>query len=418
MSETKPKVIAFLSGKGGSGKTTAAIAIAKLLADMGFKTLLIDFDLATNGASYFFKSQFPRTSKGIWEYLAAEDEPFNLIVELPIQVADNLLFVASRTNLNKKGLSYDTVMYDNEWLQKHVLKPLYDYAIAENIVYVLIDCQAGYAISSAAAAEVSERAIVVTEADAISSDAAENLLIQMGQSLPDERRYLVNKIDVRDAETYRNMRHVFQAMNRLPPLPFDFYVRNAFGARQIPVDINKPSPLLFALFETLRYAFPEINDVLDTYKEKHIKGLFSDYDSKLQDLLNRKEEYERERLILGRQSEISGYTNKALYLKFMTGAIAASAAAGLYINFQNTKTSYFIGICFAGIILWVVGVVWSALRMMPSNRDNDNYAGEISHKIDSINEELAQIRSLLWTRSKEYLIEAELSKPRELVSTK
>ena len=47
-------ILSFLSGKGGSGKTTAALAISKILADVGFRILLVDFDFATSGASYFF----------------------------------------------------------------------------------------------------------------------------------------------------------------------------------------------------------------------------------------------------------------------------------------------------------------------------------------------------------------------------
>ncbi len=58
MTEKSTKIIVFLSGKGGSGKTTVAIAFAKLLSDISKHTVLVDFDLSTNGASYFFKSYF------------------------------------------------------------------------------------------------------------------------------------------------------------------------------------------------------------------------------------------------------------------------------------------------------------------------------------------------------------------------
>lgn len=45
--------IAFLSGKGGSGKTTLALSMADLMSKCKIKTLLIDCDLSTNGATYF-----------------------------------------------------------------------------------------------------------------------------------------------------------------------------------------------------------------------------------------------------------------------------------------------------------------------------------------------------------------------------
>ena len=43
------KSIAFISGKGGSGKTTLALSIASMLANAGLKILYIDCDMATNG---------------------------------------------------------------------------------------------------------------------------------------------------------------------------------------------------------------------------------------------------------------------------------------------------------------------------------------------------------------------------------
>ena len=85
--------------------------------------------------------------------------------------------------MNKKGESYDSVPYEKEVLKQKILLPLLSWAGEHQFAYVMIDCQAGFAISSAAVAEISDMAILVTEADAISSDAADNLMIQMGSSL-------------------------------------------------------------------------------------------------------------------------------------------------------------------------------------------------------------------------------------------
>ena len=59
----KTSVISFLSGKGGSGKTSSSLAISKILADVGFKVLLIDFDFATSGATYFFLPDLNNTDR-------------------------------------------------------------------------------------------------------------------------------------------------------------------------------------------------------------------------------------------------------------------------------------------------------------------------------------------------------------------
>lgn len=41
------KVLALLSGKGGSGKTTLALSIASMLSNCCLKVLLVDCDLST-----------------------------------------------------------------------------------------------------------------------------------------------------------------------------------------------------------------------------------------------------------------------------------------------------------------------------------------------------------------------------------
>ena len=49
------KSVALLSGKGGSGKTTLSLTIAYMFASYELKVLLVDCDLLTNGATYFFE---------------------------------------------------------------------------------------------------------------------------------------------------------------------------------------------------------------------------------------------------------------------------------------------------------------------------------------------------------------------------
>ena len=48
--------IALMSGKGGSGKTSLALTIASILSECDIKVLMIDCDMATNGATYFFET--------------------------------------------------------------------------------------------------------------------------------------------------------------------------------------------------------------------------------------------------------------------------------------------------------------------------------------------------------------------------
>jgi cellulose biosynthesis protein BcsQ len=54
------KVYAFLSPKGGAGKTTAAIALANVLAGLSRTVLLVDADASTNGLSLIFMEEILR----------------------------------------------------------------------------------------------------------------------------------------------------------------------------------------------------------------------------------------------------------------------------------------------------------------------------------------------------------------------
>ena len=59
----KSKVICFASAKGGSGKTIISASIAKLLAALEKKILVIDMDAATNGLSLLFLDELVTAKK-------------------------------------------------------------------------------------------------------------------------------------------------------------------------------------------------------------------------------------------------------------------------------------------------------------------------------------------------------------------
>ncbi|MCL2220821.1 MAG: ParA family protein [Oscillospiraceae bacterium] len=60
---SKIESLAIISGKGGSGKTTLAISLSQLLATCGKRVLLINCDMSTHGATYFFESLLSEKGK-------------------------------------------------------------------------------------------------------------------------------------------------------------------------------------------------------------------------------------------------------------------------------------------------------------------------------------------------------------------
>ena len=52
------QVISVLSGKGGAGKTVLSLSMARVLAEAGLRCLVVDCDIATYGATYFFSPKW------------------------------------------------------------------------------------------------------------------------------------------------------------------------------------------------------------------------------------------------------------------------------------------------------------------------------------------------------------------------
>ena len=406
-----PRIIVLLSGKGGSGKSTIAVSIAKILADIGKTCLLVDFDLSTNGVSYFFQEHLKDKDMGAWEVLEREESSQDINVN-PILVEENLYFLPSRSRLRSKGPAYDDLSINEAVLKRKLLTPLQKQAEYLECDYVIIDCQAGYSISSSAAARCAHLAVIVTEADAISSDAADNLLIQLGDALPSERLHLVNKVDVRDAGTYRQMKRVFATLNRLPPLPFDFNVRAAFGARKLPVQTSKPSPLLFALFETLQSMMPELYEEFELYRSSRIDQLRQDHDKRFDQLTKFRDSLEMERAEL--EYRKNNLTRRLKYLVaqsigFGSSFVAIGISFSIYYDFKQ----------YTGEIVFSTLLLTLSVAMILGSfiyRKHTRHAGKIeeemrivSFRIRENEAELDQYRSLLWTQSQEYLLDDEIA---------
>lgn len=66
-----PRIISVIAQKGGVGKTTATVHFATALANMGFKTLMIDWDTTQGNLTYSTIGEIdPKTQKGICHIIA------------------------------------------------------------------------------------------------------------------------------------------------------------------------------------------------------------------------------------------------------------------------------------------------------------------------------------------------------------
>ena len=418
----KPVVITFVSGKGGSGKTTGALAISKVLADVEFKVLLVDFDLATSEASYFFLPKLSGAKRrGLVEIinsppLAFKSQDKNLFSEHIINVGPNFDFIPSRVDFGKLFVGGPEIS-EKETLITRILEPLIG-ECGEQYDYILIDNQAGYTNTSAAGVRVADRAVVVSEADRISSDAVDNLVALIGSDMPKFRRYLINKVEIREAGDYRAKVAAFKTMNRLPPLPFDFSVRNAFGDREIPVDLNKPTSFLIAMFATVKEIHPENRERFEEYENERVAELFDQYQEDLDRLLAQRAELQ-EKLIEFETLEKRRETNTRLFiyrLATLSSVLITIIAAALFmaqlakVSEVMTNLLYTMAATFAvsgGIV--VVRLILKRLKDLTQSAEQEEASSRDSirfqRKLADLEPQVARYRNLIATRSRELLID-------------
>ncbi len=419
----EPTIISFLSGKGGSGKTTASLALGKILSDIGFKVLLIDFDLATNGASYFFSPQMARREmKGIIEIsdmynqknLKESSIDSSMFIDSVINIDTNFDFIPSRSKFGTQ-LFLNPEMHTKEFLSTRILKPLIA-EIGENYNYIIIDNQAGYSYTGAAAANISSKVVIVAEPDRVSSDAIDNLISLIGNDLPRFRRYLYNKVEIKEAGDYHKKVKIYKEINRLPPLPFDFEVRNAFGAREIPIDLNKPTSFLIAMFATVKEIIPENRDLFEKYENEKVTILFDRYQNEL-DILLKERKYLQKEILQYQTSKEQIESQKRIYksrlqlaLSVMTASILLTTTIALnFISFDAFSLYNIVGIIvsiYAVVIVWMImrrnSMIKEMERFATDHRDEELY---IRQKLDDNETEVDRYRNLIATQSRELLID-------------
>lgn len=414
-SHKKPQVISFLSGKGGAGKTSIAIGVSYLLNDAGFRVLLIDFDFATNGASYFYKYVYASQTKLVGTYeklnewrLDSNSLP-SKVDNMCVEIREGLYFIPSRVNFSKKLPLRDSVFLEEEDLKSFLrsLIELYE----KHYDFIIIDNQAGSNLTAKVSASVSEKVIIVSELDPISSDAVETLLIQIGEAFPEYRRHLINKLDIRESEDYKKLSTLFQSMNRLPPLPFDFDVRSAFASRQIPIDVNKPTTFLIALFNTVKSFLPEYRNQIDKYGEK-ILSKFNQYQDRVDSLLDRKRELQEKIEIFRRKGEraklrLSMYISGWLVFLGMTAAFIGTTTPEFVFGVWRLAGTLLFQV--VGLLLFAVGITYLYVSWLRYRLRTEDVAikEEIDAELSETDKEIDRYKSLMLTRTKEFLLHFE-----------
>jgi cellulose biosynthesis protein BcsQ len=266
--------LALLSGKGGSGKTSIALSLAKMLSSCGIRTLLLDCDLQTNGATYFVESLIDKGQKLLSVSDFFDNDEAHLLdiknvldlesvldLEYVMNVSDDFHFIPSRVFLPDKR-HITTYNGQEDLFHSFIKKMEYD----EAIDVIIFDCQAGYSEVVNAVLSVSTVNIVVMEPDAISSSSVRVLYSQTAERLESNRTYQIfSKITEEEYGIYEKVSGGL-LFDPLPPISFNWEVRKAFALAQIP-DLYSTNAIFGEnIYDVAVVLFPKLKKQLFGYK--------------------------------------------------------------------------------------------------------------------------------------------------------
>ena len=177
------ELIAVLSGKGGTGKTSVCAGIASALAQMGEKVLCIDCDVGLRNLDI----SLGITELGTLSFMDVCGGGYDLSQAAQHPVFENLRFLTAPVNCTADQVDADAFC---EMLQQ----------ARSQFHYVFLDAPAGIEAGFTLAAQYADRVILVTGADPASirdATRAGEVLEKMGKT---NVRLIVNRITSKVAQ--------------------------------------------------------------------------------------------------------------------------------------------------------------------------------------------------------------------------
>ena len=157
--------IAFVSGKGGVGKTTLATNIAWLISTAPARVLIIDLDFQDLGCTGLFAARYHLGTSNALELVLAQEETNNSSLNLT-QITENLQFLPAALIL-QTAEHYDAFLEVPEDIYERLDKLLNNLYELYSIDCFVLDCHGGIDATSIAAAGICDKTLIVTEADTV-----------------------------------------------------------------------------------------------------------------------------------------------------------------------------------------------------------------------------------------------------------
>jgi flagellar biosynthesis protein FlhG len=244
------KILAVTSGKGGVGKSTFSLNIARQLSLSGRKTLLVDFDIHNKGITSLFLSKIGEKVSGIQPtsitdlVLSSEDFSVNykddsLLSLGLIRITPDGMLLFIPASLPKQMIQWTRFHGENSQIISYFSSLFKSLAKLHNIECIVIDCYGGIDSMTVAAAGIADDTIIVNEPDLITFTGTillyKYLLDQYRNSGRMRAHFLINRVPSRYTYTYlsqaysQNLAEYSVDKQILAYFPYDKLIIETFG---------------------------------------------------------------------------------------------------------------------------------------------------------------------------------------------
>jgi len=415
------RVISFISGKGGVGKTAISSSVGYILKELGYKVLLIDSDLYSHGLTFLLSdsiSNMDVEKSGLIETIIDDKKDLDVL-----SGKHSINYIASTTN--PRTLTSSIVSEDVE-SSSNVTKDKINNIKAKHIWdYILIDTQAGPEDITKAIVSISDTVIIISESDAISQFTNFNLIGELHEHLPQNRTYrVINKLQYEQIEYKKAIDEMLGQLAYLPSIPFDFSVIRSYLVGDIPVNFDEPSSYLHGIINFTGDLFPEIKDDLNKYLLKKSGKLLQPLEERKRDILadiaklNNDIEYINAKLSYTKRS-----MSKTTFLRniFPIIALFIMVITVVIERYVITRTEYFLAL--TAITVLIFGYSYIRLSGSRKELETEEEREELNRKLTHANRvilvsynELSNINSLIIERSYEPVLSVSAVPPEPKLS--
>ena len=270
--------LCMIRGLGGCGKTTLSILISQILSMNKKKVLLVDCDVNTHGATYYFESYLSNNSNiyNTTELFFSEKNISN--AESVIKITENLSFVPSIKNV-KNNIS-NIVDFN-----------LYNYSVLSNIYDVIVfDCQSGFSKINEEITRISDKKLIVLESDAISASATRTLYYQLKEQMKSGETYQVFNKTTDDDLDFINDIEFDKKIKYLNPILFDLEFKSTYFSLKFDYNNynNRKNHLLYnGIFNIVSDLFHEYNFDFGNYIQLYQDDIRNHSESTIQNIMKK-----------------------------------------------------------------------------------------------------------------------------------